>query len=290
MEGEEIMPTDLQETAHRMRRETFKAIAGAGGGHFGGSLSEMEILTALWFKILRVDPANPLWEGRDRFILSKGHGGPGLYVILAELGYFPKEWLKELDKSGGRLPKHVDLGIPGVDISSGSLGQGLSIGIGMALASRIDGSDRRIYVVMGDGECDEGQVWEAAMAAVKYGLDHLTAVIDRNGVQVDGTCAEIMPNDPFVDKWKAFGWHVLRVDGHDVKALVEAFVSFSRKIGARVVAEGIETPEDCRALVDSGVRLGQGYLFGMPQLCKEDRLFGPPPPSPPEPPRPEARA
>lgn len=216
------MPTYLEEVSRKLRLETFKAIAAAGGGHFGGSLSEIEILTALWFKELRVDPLNPRWEGRDRFILSKGHGGPGLYVMLAERGFFPKEWLSELDKSGGHLPKHVDLGIPGIDISSGSLGQGLSVAVGMALASRIDGSDRRIYVVMGDGECDEGQVWEGAMAAVKYGLDSICAIIDRNRVQVDGTCAEIMPNDPFVDKWRAFGFHVLHIDGHDVEAVSAA--------------------------------------------------------------------
>ncbi len=216
------MPTPLQCMAQRMRLETFKAIAAAGGGHFGGSLSEIEILTALWFRVLRVDPSNPQWEGRDRFILSKGHGGPGLYVMLAERGFFPKSWLAELDQSGGRLPKHVDLGIPGIDISSGSLGQGLSVAVGMALASRLERSDRRIYVVLGDGECDEGQVWEAAMCAAKYQLDNLTAVVDRNRVQVDGTCAEIMPTDPFPEKWRAFGWHVRQVDGHDVEAIADA--------------------------------------------------------------------
>jgi len=269
------MPRNLQEVAHRMRLLTFRAIAEAGGGHFGGSLSEMEILTALWFKVLRVDPANPGWDGRDRFILSKEHGGPGLYVILAERGYFPKEWLKELDKSGGRLPKHVDLGIPGVDISSGSLGQGLSIGIGMALASRIDGSDRRIYVVMGDGECDEGQVWEAAMAAPKYALDNLTGVIDRNRVQVDGTCAEIMPNDPFLDKWKAFGWHVLHVDGHDVHALVEAFET-ARTIAGRptmivadtVKGKGVSFMEG-QARWHSGSVTAEQYEAACVELSKE---------------------
>jgi transketolase len=236
------MSTYLQQVAHRMRLETFKAIAGAGGGHFGGSLSEIEILTALWFRVLQVDPSNPQWDGRDRFILSKGHGGPGLYVMLAERGFFPKSWLAELDQSGGRLPKHVDFGIPGIDISSGSLGQGLSVAVGMALASRVDGSDRRIYVVMGDGECDEGQVWEAAMAAAKYGLDSVTAIIDRNRVQVDGTCAEIMPNDPFLDKWRAFGWHVLHVDGHDVDAIVAALKTASTTVGkpTMIVADTVK--------------------------------------------------
>ncbi|NWG13552.1 MAG: transketolase [Acidobacteria bacterium] len=216
------MSADLQQLAHRMRLETFRIISQAGGGHFGGSLSEIEILTALWFKELRVGPENPHWRDRDRFVLSKDHGGPGLYVMLAERGFFPKEWLEEMDRSGGELPKHVDLGIPGVDISSGSLGQGLSIGIGMALAARLDRSDRRVCVVLGVGECDEGQVWEAAMAAAKYDLDNLTVILDRKGVQVDGTCAEITPTDPMADKWRAFGWNVITVDGHSVAAILNA--------------------------------------------------------------------
>ena len=267
--------SQLQQVAHRMRLETFKAIAAAGGGHFGGSLSEIEILTALWFKVLRVDPTNPHWDARDRFILSKGHGGPGLYVMLAERGFFPKSWLAELDKSGGKLPKHVDFGIPGIDISSGSLGQGLSIGIGMALASRVDRSDRRIYVVMGDGECDEGQVWEAAMAAVKYGLDNMAAIIDRNRVQVDGTCAEIMPNDPFLDKWRAFGWNVLHVDGHDVEAVAAALETARTTTGkpTMIVADtvkgkGVSFMEG-QAKWHSGSVTPEQYAVALAELSKE---------------------
>ncbi len=229
------MSSGLQQVAHRLRLETFKAVAHAGGGHFGGCLSEIEILTALWFKELRVDPKNPASEDRDRFILSKGHGGPGLYVVLAERGFFPREWLAELDQSGSRLPKHVDLGIPGVDISAGSLGQGLSIGVGMALASKMDASDRRVYVVTGDGECDEGQLWEAAMTAAKYCLDHLTVIVDRNAVQVDGICAEIMPTEPLASKWEAFGWNAISVDGHDVDAILAGLEIAKRTVGKPTV-------------------------------------------------------
>ena len=216
------MKTDLQQLAQRIRLDTFKIIAEAGGGHFGGSLSEVEILTTLYFDELRLNVNDPNDHHRDRLILSKGHGGPALYVILAKKGYFPQELLAELDKSGSRLPKHVDRMVPGAELSSGSLGQGLSTGIGMALACRIDKTDTRIYVVMGDGELDEGQCWEAAMCAAKYKLDNLVAIVDWNCVQVDGTCDEIMPTSPLDAKWEAFGWHVISVDGHQVSELQNA--------------------------------------------------------------------
>jgi transketolase len=216
------MPIDLQQLAHKIRLKTFKVIAEAGGGHFGGCLSTAEILTALFFSDMNIDAKNPKDPERDRLLLSKGHGGPALYVALSEKGLLPEELLAELDKSGGHLPKHADLGVSGVEASTGSLGQGLSIGIGMALASRLDKSARRIYVVMGDGECNEGQVWEAAICAAKYKLDNLVAIIDRNRVQVDGTCAEIMPTDPMDAKWAAFGWKVLDVDGHKAVDIAQA--------------------------------------------------------------------
>ncbi len=223
---------ELQQTAQRIRASTFKAIAEAGGGHFGGSLSLTEILTALYFNVLRIDPCNHQWDERDRFILSKGHGGPALYATLAERGFFPAEWLSELDQSGSRLPKHVDrFKLPGIDVSSGALGQGLSIAVGMALAARIDGKDTRFYVVMGDGECNSGQVWEAAMAASKYHLDAITGIVDRNCCQVDGTSDDVMPLEPFASKWESFGWHVLCAHGHDVSVLIQAMES------ARAVAD-----------------------------------------------------
>ena len=243
---------DLQEIANRIRQTTFKAIADAGGGHFGGCLSVVEILTALYFGILRIDPANPQMEERDRFVLSKGHGGPALYVTLAERGFFPKEWLSELDQAGGRLPKHVDRSkMPGIDTSSGALGQGLSVGAGMALAAKMDSKDIRVYVVMGDGECNEGQVWEAAMTASKYHLDNLIGIVDRNNLQVDGTSDEIMPLESFASKWQSFGWNVLGVDGHNVEAILDAIkVAIDTKgrptviIAKTVKGKGVSFMED----------------------------------------------
>lgn len=269
------MPENLQQLAHRMRLETFKTIHDAEGGHFGGCLSVIEILTALVFEEMRLDPANPKWDGRDRLILSKGHAGPALYVMLAERGVFPKDWLGELDRSGGRLPKHVDLEVPGIDISAGSLGQGLSIGIGMALASRLDGSDRRIYVVLGDGECDEGQVWEAAMAAPNFELDNLTAIVDRNGAQVDGCCSEIMSTEPFNLKWQAFGWNVISVNGHDVHAIRAALDVAKRThnrptvvIAGTVKGKGVSFMEGL-AKWHSGSLTSAQYETGKADLEKE---------------------
>lgn len=216
---------NLRKTADRIRLATFKAIGEAGGGHFGGALSVTEILTVLYFSVMNIDEKNPGLHNRDRLVLSKGHGGPALYATLAEKGFFPKDWLKELDQNGTRLPKHVDrTKTPGIDVSSGALGQGLSVAVGMALAARLDKNNIQIYVVMGDGECNEGQVWEAAMSAAKYGLSNITAFIDRNKVQVDGTSDEIMPLEPLSDKWRAFGWHVEEACGHDVDNLRKAVI------------------------------------------------------------------
>jgi transketolase len=215
------MNRDMQKIANKLRKNVFVAIANAGGGHFGGCLSVIEILTALYFKVLRINPHDPSMVNRDRVILSKGHAGPTLYVILAEIGFFPKEWLCELDQDGSRLPKHIDrLKTPGVDYSSGALGQGLSVGVGMALAAKLNKTDIRVYVVLGDGECNEGQVWEAASTASKYELDNLTAIIDRNRMQVDGLSDDVMPIEPFEDRWRAFGWHTLSVNGHDIDDLL----------------------------------------------------------------------
>lgn len=220
----------MQRIATTIRRAAFKAMAGAGGGHFGGSLSLIEILTALYWGVLRVDPAAPGKSDRDRLVLSKGHAGPALYATLAERGFFPREWLAELDTSGGRLPKHVDrFKVPGVDVSSGALGQGLSIGAGMALAARLDAQDVRVYVIMGDGECNSGQIWEAAMTASKYRLSNLTGIVDRNHCQVDGASDEVMPLEPFASKWESFGWNVIAVDGHSIPAMLQAL-----RLAARV--------------------------------------------------------
>ena len=213
---------ELQRIAREIRRDIVTMIAGAASGHPGGSLSAVEILTALYFKVMRHDPANPAWPDRDRFIESKGHACPVLYATLARSGYFGVEELKTFRRINSRLQGHAHIETPGVEMSSGSLGQGLSFGVGTALAARLDRRDSRIYVLLGDGECEEGEVWEGAMAAAHYKLGALIAIVDRNGVQNDRPTAEVSALEPFADKWRAFGWRVLEVDGHDVGAVVRA--------------------------------------------------------------------
>ncbi len=214
----------LARLTNRIRRETIETLWRAQAGHPGGSLSVAEILTALYFRVMRVDPTDPEWADRDRFILSKGHAAVIYYVTLMERGYFSAETLATYDHIGSVLQGHPDIHSPGVDMSSGSLGQGLSAGVGMALGARLDGRDQvRVFVLMGDGELQEGQVWEAALAAAKFKLDNLVAIIDDNRVQLMGDTADIMPVEPIPDKWRAFGWHVIEVaDGHDVAAIVAA--------------------------------------------------------------------
>ena len=200
--------------------------ATAGSGHPGGSLSAADVVAALYFRVLRHDPRNPQWEDRDRFVLSKGHAAPVLYAALAESGYFPRELLYGLRECDSPLQGHPDMHhLPGVEASTGSLGQGLSIANGMALAGRLDGRDYRVYVLLGDGEIDEGQVWEAAMAASHYELDSVIAVLDRNRQQIDGWTKDVMGLEPLADKWRAFGWHVLETDGHDMGAILEALTA-----------------------------------------------------------------
>ncbi len=214
---------EIEAAAKRIRRHIVTMIAAAGSGHPGGSLSAVEILCALYFRVLRHDPQNPHWPDRDRFILSKGHAVPLLYSVLAELGYLPVEELTTLRKLGSRLHGHsyVD-SPPGVEMSAGSLGQGLSYSIGQALAARLDARNYRVYCLLGDGELNEGQNWEAAMAAAHYSLDNLVAIVDRNGLQNDGFVVDIMNTEPLRDKWESFGWHVLEVDGHDLTQVLDA--------------------------------------------------------------------
>ena len=215
---------DIAALARRLRRHVLSMTTRAGSGHPAGCLSAADIVSVLYARILRHDPSNPCWPERDRFILSKGHAAPVLYAALAECGYLPVEELLTLRASDSRLQGHTDMTCtPGVEMSSGALGQGLSFGLGMALAARLDGASHRVYVLLGDGECDEGQVWEAAMAAAHYRVDNLTAVVDANGQQIDGDTCEIMNLEPFPEKWRAFGWHVQEVDGHDIPALIAAF-------------------------------------------------------------------
>jgi len=193
-------------------------------GHPGGSLSAAEIVATLFFHEMRINPQDPRWVDRDRFVLSKGHAAPVLYAALAEKGYFPKEELQGLRQTGHMLQGHPDMKkTPGVDMSTGSLGQGLSAANGMALAGKLDGKDYQVFVLLGDGEMAEGQVWEAAMAAAHYKLDNVTAVLDFNGLQIDGTTDSVMCSTPLTAKWRAFCWNVIEVDGHDVDALLAAF-------------------------------------------------------------------
>jgi transketolase len=197
----------------------------AGSGHPSSSLSAIDILTVLYFGgVMRYDPRRPGWAGRDRFIMSKGHAAPALYAVLAEAGYFERDMLATLRSIGSPLEGHPNMRLlPGVEASTGSLGQGLSIGLGHALAGRIDGLDFRVYVMIGDGESDEGQVWEAAMAAAKYRVGNLTAILDFNGFQQTGPVMKVMPSlEPVTEKWEAFGWGVLEIDGHDLNEVLTA--------------------------------------------------------------------
>ncbi len=214
---------ELKRKAVGIRKDVLRMLTAAGSGHTGGSLSIVDILIALYYYEMRNDPKKPEWPGRDRFLLSKGHGCPALYAVLAEKGYFRKEDLPGLRKLGSKLQGHPQIGLEGIEISSGSLGQGLSIANGMALAARLDKLDTRIYCLMGDGETNEGQVWEAAMTASHYKLDSLCAIIDYNKLQIDGFCCEIKDMGAYLDKWKSFGWHVLETDGHDIGKLMDAF-------------------------------------------------------------------
>jgi transketolase len=191
-------------------------ICRAGSGHIGGALSIVDILVVLYFKIMNIRPEHPRWEGRDRFVLSKGHAGPVLYATLAYRGYFPKEWLATLNKNGTRLPSHVDqIRTPGVDQTAGSLGQGISCAVGLAASAKMSKKNHTVYCIVGDGESQEGQVWEAAMFAAHQKLDNLIVFTDFNGMQIDGTVAEINNLEPVADKWRAFGWDVYEIDGHD---------------------------------------------------------------------------
>jgi transketolase len=217
--------TELESIAKKLRRHVITMISAAGSGHPGGSLSAADIVTALYFKVLRHNPADPHWSDRDRFVLSKGHAAPILYAALAESGYFPIEWLSRLRKTDSCLQGHTDSNMtPGVDASAGSLGQGLSIGIGMAIAAKLDGKSYHTFVLLGDGECDEGQVWEAALAGPNLKVDNLTAVVDYNKLQLDGFTKDIMNLEPFIEKWKSFKWNVIEIDGHNMAQIVETLL------------------------------------------------------------------
>ena len=223
----------LQITACKVRMGIIESTHSAKAGHPGGSLSATEIFTYLYFKEMNIDPKNPKWENRDRFVLSKGHTAPGLYATLAHRGFFPVEDLKTLRKIDSYLQGHPNMNlVPGVDMSTGSLGQGISTAVGMALAAKHTGKANRVYTLLGDGEIQEGQVWEACMAAAHYKLDNLCIVVDNNGLQIDGNIKDVMSPYPIVGKLEAFGFKVLAIDGHDFDAIEEAFAAAKATKGA----------------------------------------------------------
>jgi len=214
----------LERIAHQLRVDIMEMIVAAKTGHPGGSLSMAEILAVLYFDVLTIDPARPDWEDRDRMVLSKGHGAAGLYAALCERGYFPREHLLKFRQVGGILQGHPDrTKVPGVDMTTGSLGHGLAAAVGMAIGLRFSGKNSRVYAIIGDGECQEGAIWESAMAAAHFKLNHLTAILDYNNVQLDGFVSQIMPLEPVAEKWRAFGWLTHECNGHSVRDLCDAF-------------------------------------------------------------------
>ncbi len=233
----------LEEKARAIRIHIISMLGEAGSGHPGGSLSAADIMAVLYFHHLDYDPARPDWEQRDRFVLSKGHAAPVLYGTLAEAGFFPVQELDNLRKLGHMLQGHPDSNrTPGVEVSSGSLGQGLAIANGIALGAKLNGDEYRVYVLMGDGEMQEGMIWEAGMSAAHYGSDNLVGIIDHNGLQIDGPTTEVCSPEPLAEKWRAFGWHVIEVDGHDFNALAGAFEEAEKVKGkpSMIIADTIK--------------------------------------------------
>ncbi len=221
---EKLYGKQLEVMATKARLLALDAVHTAASGHIGGSLSAIDTITTLYFNVMNVDPAAPKAEDRDRFVLSKGHCSPALYAVLALRGFFPVEDLKLFRSIKAHYSGHAEMRhVAGVDMSTGSLGQGISAAVGMALAGKVAKKDYRVYAVLGDGEIAEGQVWEAAMSAAKYGLDNLCAVVDVNGLQIDGATKDVMPSEPLDKKFEAFNWNVIHVDGHDFDALLKAF-------------------------------------------------------------------
>ena len=224
----------LQATACKVRMGVIEGTFNAKSGHPGGSMSISDLLTYLYFAKMHVDPQNPDMPDRDRLVLSKGHCAPGLYSVLAQRGFFPYEELKSLRHIGALLQGHPCIHIPGVDMSSGSLGQGISTACGMALAGKLDNAAYKVYTILGDGEIEEGQVWEAAMFAAHYKLDNLVAIVDNNGLQIDGPITEVCSPEPITDKFAAFGWHVITMDAHDFDSIEAAFHEAETIVGKPV--------------------------------------------------------
>ena len=245
---DETTLASLTDHARNVRRNIIRGTTAAGGGHPTSSLSATELLVTLYCHEMRHDPRHPDWPERDRFILSKGHAAPGLYAVLAECGYFPEAELTTLRKLDSRLQGHPTPEAPGVEVATGALGQGLSFSTGLALAARLKGATWRVYTLLGDGEMHEGQVWEAAMTAAKYGLDNLTAICDHNHATQTGTIEITKPLAPLAEKWCAFGWHALEIDGHDITQILAA------------LAEARQTPGRPTMIVANTIK-GKGVSF-----------------------------
>ncbi|HYA85693.1 MAG TPA: transketolase [Nitrospirota bacterium] len=244
----------LKEKARKIRVDILKMLTDCGSGHTGGSLSSADIATALYFYKMKYDAKKPDWKGRDHFILSKGHAAPLLYTVLAHAGFIEQAELCTLRKLGSRLQGHPDSKyLPGVEISTGSLGQGLSVANGIALGHKLDKTTNRVYVLLGDGELQEGQIWEAAMTAAHYKLDNLCALVDNNGLQIDGPVAKVMGVEPITDKWRAFGWEVIDVDGHDMAKLTTALDSAE-------TVKGKPTMVVCRTIKGKGSKVFEGKV------------------------------
>ncbi|MGI6361673.1 MAG: transketolase [Bacillota bacterium] len=238
-----MMVKSPQDWGKEMRREIISMLSVAGSGHPGGSLSVTDILSVLYFDKMNINPQNPAWSKRDRLVLCKGHAAPALYAALALRGYFPQEELSKLRKLGSNLQGHPDMKkVPGVDMSTGSLGQGLSAACGMAMAARLDNQDYTVYAILGDGETQEGQVWEASMFAGHYKLDNLITLIDHNGLQIDGQTIDVLSPEPLTDKYRAFGWYVQQIDGHDTEAIAAAIEQAKAHRGqpAMIIADTVK--------------------------------------------------
>lgn len=263
----------LEKQAKVIRRHVIKMVGVGNAGHIGGSNSSADIITALYFYKMKHDPKNPKMEDRDRFLLSKGHAGILQYAALAECGYFPKEELRNVKALGSILQGHPDyLKTPGVEAGTGSLGQGLSIAVGMALGMRLDNNPRKVYVIVGDGEMAEGQIWEAAMAAANYKTDNLVAILDRNRIQATGPIIERFDTNPVIPKWEAFGWHVIEIDGHNMGEIIDALDEADKVKGKPVMivantikGKGISFAENTAAY-HNGILTEEAYQQALKEL------------------------
>jgi len=260
VQREELLE-DLAEKARRIRVEVVKMCAKVAG-HIGGAFSMTEIITALYFKILRVDPENPSWDGRDYFILSKGHAVPALHAALAMRGFFPMEWLPKSKTFGSRLTGHASTLVPGIEVSTGSMGHGLPVGLGIALGVKADGAANRVFVLLGDGEIQEGSNWEAFMAAGHYGTDNLVAIVDRNVYQAGGSTEDLLKIEPMEERLRAFGWSAKRIDGHDLAEVVDT-------LGTVPLEEGKPTAIIAQTVKGKGVSFMEGVHSHFAHLSLE---------------------